>query len=197
LSGAGPACQSKSVGRIPHLFRVHLAQIHAKACGVHHNLNDKIMENTNEFAQYQVAEVQLVYKSKVKPSQRPRITSSKDAQRIFLSTWDDTKLELAEQFKVMLLNRAHKVLGIFELSSGGISGTVADPKLIFAAALKGVASGIILAHNHPSGNLQPSQSDIDLTRKLKEAGRFLEIQVLDHVILTTEGYYSFADEGLI
>lgn len=155
------------------------------------------MENTNEFAQYQVAEVQLVYKSKVKPSQRPRITSSKDAQRIFLSTWDDTKLELAEQFKVMLLNRAHKALGIFELSSGGISGTVADPRLIFAAALKGVASGIILAHNHPSGNLQPSQSDIDLTRKLKEAGRFLEIQVMDHVILTTEGYYSFADEGLI
>ncbi|MBN8650570.1 MAG: JAB domain-containing protein [Cytophagales bacterium] len=155
------------------------------------------MENTNEFAQYQVAEVQLVYKSKVKPSQRPKITSSRDAQQIFMSCWDESKLELAEQFKVMLLNRANKVLGIFELSTGGIGGTVADPKLIFAAALKGVASGIILAHNHPSGNLKPSQADIDLTRKLKEAGRFLEIQVLDHVILTTEGYYSFADEGLI
>ena len=154
------------------------------------------MENTNEFAQYQVAEVQLVYKSKVKPSQRPKITSSRDAQQIFMSCWDDTKMELAEQFKVMLLNRAHKVLGVFELSSGGISGTVADPKLIFAAALKGVASGLILPHNHPSGNLQPSQSDIDLTRKVKEAGRLLEIQVLDHVILTTEGYYSFSDEGL-
>jgi DNA repair protein RadC len=147
------------------------------------------MENTNEFAQYQVAEVQLVYKSKMKPSKRPKITSSREAQQIFMSCWDDTKLELAEQFKVMLLNRAHKVLGIFELSTGGIGGTVADPRLIFAAALKGVASGIILAHNHPTGNLQPSQSEIDLTRKLKEEGQFLEILVMDHVILTTEGYY--------
>ena len=155
------------------------------------------MENTNEFARYQVTEVQLVYKSKVKPSQRPKITNSTDVHQIFMSCWDDTKMELAEQFKVMLLNRAHKVLGIFELSSGGVSGTVADPKLIFAAALKAVASGIILAHNHPSGNLQPSQSDIDLTRKVKDAGKLLEIQVLDHMILTTEGYYSFADNGLM
>ncbi|MBL7870526.1 MAG: JAB domain-containing protein, partial [Cyclobacteriaceae bacterium] len=99
--------------------------------------------------------------------------------------------------KVMLTNRANKVLGIFEVSTGGISGTVADPKLIFAAAIKAAASGIILSHNHPSGNLQPSQADIDLTRKIKEAGRFLEIQLLDHIIITTEGYYSFADEGLI
>jgi DNA repair protein RadC len=102
-----------------------------------------------------------------------------------------------EQFKVMLMNRANKVLGIFELSTGGVSGTVADPKIIFVAALKGGASGIIVAHNHPSGNLTASQSDIDLTRKLKEAGKFLEIQLLDHVIVTTEGYFSFADEGLI
>ena len=97
----------------------------------------------------------------------------------------------------MLMNRANKVLGIFELSTGGVSGTVADPKIIFVAALKGGASGIIVAHNHPSGNLTASQSDIDLTRKLKEAGKFLEIQLLDHVIVTTEGYFSFADEGLI
>ncbi len=97
----------------------------------------------------------------------------------------------------MLMNRANKVLGLFEVSTGGISGTVADPKIIFTAALKGGASGIIVAHNHPSGNLTASQSDIDLTRKLKEAGKFLEIQLLDHVIVTTEGYFSFADEGLI
>ena len=78
-----------------------------------------------------------------------------------------------------------------------MSGTVADPKLIFAAALKACASSIILAHNHPSGNLKPSQSDIDLTRKLKDGGKLLEIQMLDHIIVTTEGYYSFADEGLV
>src|SRR5882762_6538039 len=156
-----------------------------------------IMENTNEKRLYQVAEIQLTYKSNVKPSLRPKITGSKDAYAVLLENWDGSKIELVEQFKVMLMNRANKVLGIFELSTGGVSGTVADPKIIFVAALKGGASGIIVAHNHPSGNLTASQSDIDLTRKLKEAGKFLEIQLLDHVIVTTEGYFSFADEGLI
>ncbi len=155
------------------------------------------MENTKETRQYQVAEIQLIYKSIVKPSERPKISTSRDARDVLMGMWDDTKLELMEQFKVMLTNRANKVLGIFELSTGGVSGTVADPKLIFAAAIKGAACGIIMAHNHPSGNLQPSQSDIDLTRKIKEGGKLLEIQLLDHIILTSEGYYSFADEGLI
>lgn len=155
------------------------------------------MENTTESRRYQVAEIQLVYKSNVKPSERPKISTSRDARDVLMGTWDVTKLELLEQFKVMLTNRANKVLGIFELSTGGVSGTVADPRLIFAAAIKGVASGIILAHNHPSGNLQPSQADINLTRKIKEAGRLLEIQLLDHIILTSEGYFSFADEGLL
>ena len=155
------------------------------------------MENTKETKQYQVAEIQLIYKSNVKPSERPKISSSRDARDVLMGMWDDTKLELMEQFKVMLTNRANKVLGIFELSTGGVSGTVADPKLIFAAAIKGAACGIIMAHNHPSGNLQPSQADIDLTRKIKEGGKLLEIQLLDHIILTSEGYYSFADEGLI
>lgn len=155
------------------------------------------MENTNEKKLYQVAEIQLTYKSNVKPSLRPKISTSKDARDVFMESWDDTKLELVEQFKIMLTNRANKVLGIFELSTGGVSGTVADPKLIFAAAIKGAASGIIMAHNHPSGNLNPSRADIDLTRKIKEGGRLLEIQLLDHIILTSEGYYSFTDEGLI
>lgn len=95
----------------------------------------------------------------------------------------------------MLLNRANKVLGIFEVSSGSSAGTVADPKLIFAAAIKANACGIIMAHNHPSGNLSASQADIDLTKKVKEGGKLLEIQMLDHLIVTTETYYSFADEG--
>ena len=155
------------------------------------------MENTKETRQYQVAEIQLIYKSNVKPSERLKISTSKDAQDALMKSWDSTKLELVEQFKVMLVNRANKVLGIFELSTGGVTGTVADPKLIFAAAIKGAACGIIMAHNHPSGNLSPSQTDIDLTRKIKEGGRLLEIQLLDHIILTSEGYYSFADEGLL
>lgn len=155
------------------------------------------MESTKETRRYQVAEIQLIYKSNVKPSLRPKVSSSKDARDVFMESWDDTKLELLEQFKVMFTNRAQKVLGIFELSTGGISGTVADPKLIFAAAIKAASCGMILAHNHPSGNLQPSQADIQLTRKIKDAGQLLDIQLLDHIILTSEGYFSFADEGLL
>lgn len=155
------------------------------------------MGSTKNNRQYEVSEIQLTYKSKVKPSQRPKITGSKDAHAVLFETWDKSKLELIEQFKVMLTNRANKVLGIIEISTGGIAGTVADPKLIFAGALKAGASGMILAHNHPSGNLTASQADIELTRKLKAGGKLLEIQVLDHVIITSEGYFSFADEGLL
>lgn len=156
------------------------------------------MESTNEkFKPYEIAEIQLMYKTNVMPSLRPKITGSHDAHRLLKSTWDETKIELVEQFKILLLNRANKVLGIYEVSTGGITGTVADPKLIFTAALKAAAVGIILAHNHPSGNLNASQADLELTKKLKEAGRLLDIQVLDHLILTTEKYFSFADEGLI
>ncbi|MEO7988630.1 MAG: JAB domain-containing protein [Chryseolinea sp.] len=155
------------------------------------------MESTNQNKQWQVAEIQLSYKSNVKPSLRPKITSSRDAHQILKESWSETSIELFEEFKVLFTNRANKVLGILEVSSGGISGTVADPKLIFAGALKASACGIILAHNHPSGNLQPSQADIELTKKIKEGGRFLEIQVLDHIIITSESYYSFADEGLL
>jgi len=97
----------------------------------------------------------------------------------------------------MLLNRAGRVLGIIEVSSGGLSGTVADPKVVFSAALKGNASSIILAHNHPSGNLRPSQADLDLTKKIQRGGQLLDITVSDHLIITSEGFYSFTDEGLM
>jgi DNA repair protein RadC len=155
------------------------------------------METFKEKSIYHVAEIHLSYKYNMKPSLRPKIQASKDAYGVLLSNWNDDKLEFVEQFKIILLNRANKVLGIFDVSTGGSTGTVADPKLIFVAALKANACAIILAHNHPSGNLTPSQADIDLTKKIKEGGRFLEIQVLDHIIVTSEGHYSFADEGLL
>lgn len=155
------------------------------------------MENTNAKSLLEVAEIYLTYKSKVKPSLRPKVNASRDAYEILLKNWDGAKIELCEQFKVMLLNRANKAIGIFEVSSGSATGTVADPRLIFASALKANACGLIIAHNHPSGNLKPSQADIELTRKLREGGRLLEISLLDHLIVTTEGYYSFADEGLL
>jgi DNA repair protein RadC len=154
------------------------------------------MENTNE-KKWIASEIMLSYKSSIKPSQRPKITGSKDAYELMKTYWNDATLELVEQFKIILMNRANKVLGLVEISTGGIAATVVDPKLIFAAALKCAASGIILVHNHPSGNLKPSQADIDRTRKLSSVGKLLEISVLDHLILTTESYYSFADEGLM
>lgn len=151
----------------------------------------------NQISLFQVAEINVTYRPKFKASERPKIGSSKDVYNILFENWDMNKMELLEQFKILLLNRANKVLGIYEVSSGGIAGTVADPKLIFSAALKGCASSIILSHNHPSGNLKPSQADISLTQKLIAAGSFLDIAVLDHVIVSSEGYLSFADEGFL
>jgi len=156
------------------------------------------MERTYETpAWLKAAEVKLVYKTTVKASERPTVKSSKHAYDIFLQHWDPGMLELCEQFKVMFLNRGNKVLGIFELATGGISTVVADPKLIFSAALKANACNILICHSHPSGALKPSTPDIELTKKLVAAGKFLDLNVLDHLIITTENYYSFADEGLL
>ncbi len=148
-------------------------------------------------ALYKVAEVELSYKTKVKASDRPQIMSSKDAYNVLLAAWDEGRIEFVEQFKVLFLNRANKVLGIYDVSTGGVSGTVADPKVIFVAALKANACGIVISHNHQSGNQKPSRQDEELTLRIKSAGQLLEIKLMDHVIVTTEGYYSFADEGLL
>lgn len=145
----------------------------------------------------QVAEVELVYRTKVKASERPQIRSSRDAYNVLSANWSD-RIELLEEFYILFLNRQNRVTGIYQVSKGGIAGTVVDAKIVFAAAIKALANSIILAHNHPSGNTQPSQQDIDLTRKLKRAGETLDITVFDHLILTPEdGYFSFADEGMM
>ena len=143
-----------------------------------------------------VAEVELIYKSKVKTADRPKISSSRNSYEILTILFADL-MEHREAFWILLLNRANKAIGAYCVSLGGVAGTVADPKLIFQAAIKANACAIILAHNHPSGNLQPSEADISLTKKLKEGGKFLEVQVLDHIIMTEGKYYSFADEGMM
>lgn len=124
--------------------------------------------------------------------ENPKITSSVDAYELMKPDLMDQPVE---QFWVVMLKRNNQVIQKRVISLGGISGTVADPKVIFKRALEDLASGIILVHNHPSGNLRPSQADIKLTEKLKNAGLLLEIPVLDHIIFTDNGYYSFADEG--
>jgi DNA repair protein RadC len=125
--------------------------------------------------------------------EKVKITSSRDAYNVIKSSLMDLPHEV---FCVVLVNRANRVIRTQQISQGGVAGTVADPKIIFNCALQHFASGIIVAHNHPSGNLNPSQADIDLTKKLKEGGRLLEIQVLDHLIIAGQKYFSFADEGL-
>ncbi|MGF7082967.1 JAB domain-containing protein [Mucilaginibacter sp. UYCu711] len=146
---------------------------------------------------YQVPEVNLSYSTNFKVSERPIINSSSTANDIFLAHWDLGSIEFIEEFKILLLNRANRVLGIFNASSGSMTNAIADPRVIFTAALKAAAPVIILAHNHPSGKLQPSQADINLTKRLTECGTLLGVEVVDHLIITNEGYYSFADEGLL
>ena len=126
-----------------------------------------------------------------------QIKSSKDAFDAFKLFYDQDTIELTESFIAIFLNRANNTLGWLKVSQGGMTGTVVDIRIILGTALKIAAQSIILSHNHPSGNLQPSEADITLTKKIKEAGIFMDISILDHIIYTESGFYSFADEGLM
>lgn len=126
--------------------------------------------------------------------ERKTITSSKDAFEQMYATTADLDYE---KFWVMLLDQANKVIRIAEVSEGGITGTIADPKKIFKVALEGNACNIILCHNHPSGQLKPSEADLKITEKLKRSGEIIDIKVLDHLIIGIDGFFSFADEGIL
>ena len=126
--------------------------------------------------------------------EKPKISCSADAFDLLKSELMDITYE---SFWILLLNRANRVMRKIQISQGGVSGTIADPKIIFKLALENLASGIILAHNHPSGNLNASKADYELTGKLKEGGKLLDIQILDHLIIGGKNYLSFADEGFI
>ena len=143
-----------------------------------------------------VAEISISYKPAI--ANKPIITTAIDAYNVLLQFFSEDTIQLQEQFVAMYLNRSNRVLGCYKLSNGGITGTVADLRLILGTALKTAATGIIIGHNHPSGNLVPSQVDIQLTKKILEASKMMDIILYDHLILCTDGkYMSFADEGLI
>ncbi len=145
-----------------------------------------------------VNEISIRYNGKFKIEQAPKIKSSICAFEIFNSGWDQNYIGVQEQFKVMLLNNSNRVKGILTLSSGGITATLVDIRILYAVVLKSLTTGIILAHNHPSGTLQPSNADKQLTEKVRKAGEILDIKLLDHLILTPNSqYFSFADEGLL
>ena len=145
-----------------------------------------------------VNEIAISYTGSLKTNLLPKISSSRSAADLAFAQWNKNEIELQETFKIMLLNNANKVKGIYTLSTGGITGTLVDIRIVFAVVLKSVTTSIILAHNHPSGTLQPSQPDKLLTEKIKKAGELFDIKVLDHLILTPDGdYFSFADEGIL
>jgi len=126
-----------------------------------------------------------------------KITSSQEAADLLRSVFDADLIEYLEEMILLLVNRANQPLGFVKISLGGITGTVCDPRVVFGIALSAGACGLILAHNHPSGQLLASKQDIDLTKKLVAAGKLLDIQVLDHLIITSSGHYSLLDNGLL
>ena len=142
---------------------------------------------------YTVGEVELTYKSTSRS--RSKIYSSEDAYKILLPTYKEGTICYKEYFKVLLLSQSNQVLGYTLISEGGITETCADVRVILQAALLTNSVAIILAHNHPSGNLKPSRQDMEITKQVKDAARLMRITVTDHLILTDAGYYSFSDEG--
>jgi len=142
-----------------------------------------------------VAEIKISYSSNY--DDVVKITKSQDAYDLVMEYWNLDNIELLEEVKLILLNRANRVLGIHKLSKGGVSQSIVDIKLILSIALKCNATSIILVHNHPSGNLKYSKSDKNITSKLKDACRIVDLVLFDHLIVTNSGYYSFADkEGM-
>ena len=139
-------------------------------------------------------EVKLIYRNKTPADQRPEIQNAQSAYDILMQEWDRDQISLIEEFKTLLLDRRNRLMSIAPVSKGGMHGTVVDPKIAFMIALKRRASGMILVHNHPSGNLKPSQADITLTKRFVEAGNFLEIPVLDHLIITEDGFSSIIQD---
>lgn len=145
---------------------------------------------------YQIAKVRLTYKSKVKASERPIIRCSQDMYKLLInSVYDPETIEHHESLKLILMNRAGRVLGIHTVSIGGTGECSADIKIMMQAAILANATGIILCHNHPSGNLSSSTQDELLTQRVSKVCKLMDMNLLDHIIITSESYFSFADSG--
>lgn len=145
----------------------------------------------------QMPEFKISYSLKAKPSELITVQSSADTEQVFRRIFDADQINWTESMAMICLSRANKVIGFYKVSSGGVTGTVCDPKVIFQVALLCNASQIVICHNHPSGSLKPSAQDNNLTQKIKEAGRLLDVSLVDHMILTSEGYYSYLDDGML
>lgn len=145
-----------------------------------------------------IPEIEISVKFKgVKKDELFTVTSSKGIYEACLEVFNADTIDWKEECIIFCLNKSMKIIGFSKVSSGGMDSTIVDGKIIFTIALKACASRIVVAHNHPSGTLRPSNQDVTITRKLKEMGEIMEIPVLDHIIVTTDGYYSFADNGIL
>ena len=164
-------------------------------------MKSKIHKHRNKYllvSKDKVNEIQISYIEKVGTLKSLPVNNSDAVANLLFKNWDNKTIGLHETFKILLLNNSNKVKGIFPLSTGGITGTLVDIRILFAIVLKTLSVGIILAHNHPSGKLLPSEADKRLTQKIKKASELLDIRLLDHIILTpNKEYYSFADNGLL
>lgn len=146
----------------------------------------------------QVNEIKVSYKGGLKSAVWHKIGNSKDTAELLFEDWDKDTIGIQEIFKVVLLNNSNKVKGIYQLSQGGITGTLIDLRILFAVILKSLTVAVILAHNHPSGKLKPSDADVKLTNKIKRASELFDIKVLDHLIFAPDGdYFSFSDNGIM
>lgn len=146
---------------------------------------------------FNFTEVEITYKSHPEKRSFPIVKSSDDVYAVLKDVYDADQIEHIGCFFILLINRENRIIGVKKISEGGLTSTIVDPRVVFQTALKANATAIILSHNHPSGNTKPSPEDIKMTSKISEGGRLLEIAVLDHIIMTAETYYSFADEGMI
>lgn len=145
-----------------------------------------------------VNEIKISYCEKLGVIDSEPVNDSEKVAKLLYQTWDRNTIGLQETFKVLLLNKALKVKGTYQVSTGGIASTVVDLRLLFAVVLKTLSMGIILAHNHPSGTLEPSEADKKLTEKIRNAADLFDIKVLDHLIIIPTGkYFSFSDNGLL
>ncbi|MBS9461054.1 JAB domain-containing protein [Flagellimonas sp. 389] len=146
----------------------------------------------------QVNEIKISYHGGIKSKNWVKVSTSSQAAEVLFEHWDKSTMQLQETFKIVLLNNSNKVKGICQISQGGIVGTLVDMRILFATVLKSLSVGLILAHNHPSGKLEPSEADIKLTNRIKKAASVFDIRLLDHLIFAPDGdYYSFSDNGIL
>ncbi|QLE03132.1 JAB domain-containing protein [Galbibacter sp. BG1] len=145
-----------------------------------------------------VKEIEISYKERFLTSVETAITNSNQAAELLYQSFDPNTIALQETFKILLLNNSNSIKGIYTHSIGGITGTVVDIRIMFAVILKSLTTAVILCHNHPSGKLKASEQDRELTRKILKAGFYLDVKILDHIILSPDGqYFSFADKGIL